>query len=506
MVVGLVILGVLAALTAVVLALFTLGEVFAVLVLLLIVAGIVAGIYFRGMVGNVILAGFAVLFVGSIAFGGWSAYQVVSALTDNSGPADPADPVALASIERKLDEAEGSAGFRIALTEEELTAFLQDAIADEGDTPIKRVTLEVIDGEGDDNGRVKFDLDFKSGSLDATGSVTADIEAGEIKFDIADVDIGNLTLPGLATGAVNDLLNTVLDLNEELARAQADVQAIEIGDGEIAVVGAVGGGEIISSADLLGALQRNAADIGNAVTPPAQQLPPGRAGNDVDGPSYVVAIGDSLTANVGVSDPRDGFVSRFHAEVERRDGATYGLRNFGVSGETSGTLIRGGQLEAALDFMRDNDVSYVTIDIGANDFLGHLGSADCSDSLTTPACQARLDPTLAAYRPNLERVLDDVRDAAGDDATIVFMTVYNPFSLGFGASVGLEAATDEVTAELNALAEEIAGERDIPVADGFAPMAGTTGATTHMLDAPPDIHPKAIGYDILAVALISALP
>jgi lysophospholipase L1-like esterase len=506
MVVGLVILGVLAALAATGLALFTLGEVFAVLVLLLVIAGIVAGIYFRGTVGNVILAGFAVLFVGSIAFGGWSAYQVVSALTDNSGPADPADPVALASIERKLDEAEGNAGFRIALTEEELTAFLQDAIADEGDTPIKRVTLDVVDGNGDENGRVNFDLDFKSGSLDASGSVTAKIEAGEIKFDIADVDIGNLTLPGIATGAVNDLLNTVLDLNEELAKAQADVQAIEIGDGEVAVVGAVGGGDIISASDLLGALQQNAAAIGNAVTPPSEQLSSGRAGGDVSGASYVVAIGDSLTANVGVSDPRDGFVSRFHAEVERRDGATYGLRNFGVSGETSGTVIRGGQLEAALDFMRDNDIAYVTIDIGANDFLGHLGSADCSESLTTPECQARLEPTLAAYRPNLERVLDDLRDAAGDDATIVFLTVYNPFSLGFGAAVGLEAATDEVTQELNALAAEVAGERDILVADGFSPMSGTTGATTHMLDAPPDIHPKAIGYDVLAVALIAALP
>jgi lysophospholipase L1-like esterase len=298
----------------------------------------------------------------------------------------------------------------------------------------------------------------------------------------------------------------VLDLNEELAKAQADVQAIEIGDGEVAVVGAVGGGDIISASDLLGALQQNAAAIGNAVTPPSEQLSSGRAGGDVSGASYVVAIGDSLTANVGVSDPRDGFVSRFHAEVERRDGATYGLRNFGVSGETSGTVIRGGQLEAALDFMRDNDIAYVTIDIGANDFLGHLGSADCSESLTTPECQARLEPTLAAYRPNLERVLDDLRDAAGDDATIVFLTVYNPFSLGFGAAVGLEAATDEVTQELNALAAEVAGERDILVADGFSPMSGTTGATTHMLDAPPDIHPKAIGYDVLAVALIAALP
>jgi len=365
----------------------------------------------------------------------------------------------------------------------------------------------VIDGEGDENGRVVFEIEFKSGSLSASGSFTAQIEAGEIKFDIADVEIGNLTLPGIATGAVNDLLNTVLNLNEELARAQADVQAIEIGDDSVAVVGAIGGGDIISSAALLRALAANAAAIGNAVSPPAEQLPRGSAAGNVDGASYVVAIGDSLTANVGVSDARDGFVSRFHAEVQRRDGESYGLRNFGISGETSGTLIRGGQLEAALDFMRDHDIAYVTIDIGANDFLGHLGSIDCSNSLTAPACQSRIDPTLAAYRPNLERVLDDVRNAAGADATIVFLTMYNPFSLGFGAAVGLEGATDAVTQELNAIAVAVAvaGERDIQIADGFTPMSGTTGATTHMLDAPPDIHPLAIGYDILAVALIGAL-
>ena len=503
MVVGLVILGVLAAVTAAGLALFTMGEAIAITVLVLILIGIIAGIFFRGPVGAILMAGFAIVFVGSIAFGGWSAYQVVSALTDSDGPADPADPVALASIERKLEEAEGTAGFRIALTEQELTAFLQDAIAAEGDTPIRRVTLDVIEGEDGENGRVLFDIEFKSGSLTATGSVTADIEAGEIKFDIADVDIGNLTLPGIATGAVNDLLNTVLDLNDELARAQADVQAIVIGSDEIAVVGAVGGGDIISSQDLLDGLAANVATLGGASAPP-EQLTRGTASDGATGPSFVVAIGDSLTANVGVSDARDGFVSRFHAEVQRRDSQTYGLRNFGVSGETSGTLIRGGQLELALDFMRDREVAYVTIDIGANDFLGHLGSADCSDSLTTPACQARLEPTLAAYRPNLERILDDIRDAAGDDAQIVFLTVYNPFSLGLGT--GLETATNDVTEEPNAIAVEIAGERDIAVADGFSPMAGTTSATTHMFDLPPDIHPKVIGYDILAVALIEALP
>ena len=37
-------------------------------------------------------------------------------------------------------------------------------------------------------------------------------------------------------------------------------------------------------------------------------------------------------------------------------------------------------------------------------------------------------------------------------------------------------------------------------------MQKTTGATTHMFDSLPDIHPKAIGYDLLPGALVNSLP
>jgi len=43
------------------------------------------------------------------------------------------------------------------------------------------------------------------------------------------------------------------------------------------------------------------------------------------------------------------------------------------------------------------------------------------------------------------------------------------------------------------------------VADGYTPMRGTTAATTHMIDDPPDIHPLAIGYEILAIAILETL-
>ncbi len=502
----LVLLGLLAALFTAVVILFTAGTVPAGVVLVIILVVMVAGIMLAGTVKKLIVFGFLILVIATLGFGGYSGYQLYSALTDTSGPADPADPVALASIEAKLDAIELEAGFRIELTESELTAFLQDAIADEDDSPIRAVILNVVDGENGESGELQFEVIFKGGNITGDGAVSASIDSGAVTLDIRRVSIGNLTLPGIATGAIEDIIETVLDLNEELAKSKADVQAIEFTGDSILIVGTVGGGALITSEGLLSALAENAAAISGAVTPPPERLGPGVVNSTTaEGPSYYVALGDSLAANVGVTQPADGYVSRFHNQLQIADGASYGLRNFGVSGETSGSLIRSGQLDAALEFMRNNTVAYVTLDIGANDLLGHIGSSDCAADFAAAACQDRLANVLAAYEPNLDRIFADLRDAA-PDATIIFLQTYSPFSLGFGASVALEADSNEITRQLNATATAPASRHAILIADGFGPMQGTTAATTHMLDAPPDIHPLAIGYDILAGALVDALP
>ena len=127
-----------------------------------------------------------------------------------------------------------------------------------------------------------------------------------------------------------------------------------------------------------------------------------------------------------------------------------------------------------------------------------LAASRCDD----PDCQSRLQATFDGYGPDLEVILEEVGDAA-PDATIVFLTAYNPFSLGLGTA--LESATDATLSEFNAIAAGVADDYEVLVADGFGPMQRTTAATTHMLDASPDIHPVPIGYDILAAALLDAL-
>ena len=503
----LIMLGMLALLAAALAALFTVGTIVAVAVVVVIAAATVYGVRVGGGIARGVLAGQGVVLVASLAFMGITAFQIVQALGDTSGEVDPPNAAALASANAKLDGVEGFGGFSVTLTQDELVAVLQDTLREADSNPIRSVELTIVDPTPDAPGVVDFTINFKGGGLSGNGSVAASLDAGRIELEVRDVTLGNLALPGIARGAVNDLVDTVLDLNERLADVGADVQLLEIGQGRVLIVGAQAGGDLLTASSLLTAIADNASSLAGAVSPPAEQIGAGDVNaREAEGPSFVVALGDSLAANVGVAQAREGYVSRFHGAVAQRDGVAYGLRNYGVSGATSGTLISRGQLESARTFILDRDVSYITIDIGANDLLGHLGSSDCADDVQAPACQARLDAVLVSYRQNLDRILSTLRSAAGKDTPILMLLTYNPFSLGFGGAVGLEAGSDAATTALNGVAREIAGAHGAIVADGQAALHRSTAATTHMLDAPPDVHPRAIGYDPLASALVKALP
>jgi lysophospholipase L1-like esterase len=444
------------------------------------------------------------LFVSSLLGGWWiadTAIGLYQAFTFTEGPADPADAALLSSAEEKIASFDADGAFRLELTEGEIEAVIQNGLSDV-ESPLRRVSVDIVDG--DPNGVLAFTGDFKNGEVTVTGSVTARLEAGAVQVEIVELDLGSIVVPGIAEGGIEDLVESVADLNAVLAENRADVQAIDISNDRIVIVGTQGGGSTLTSAALLSDLQAQAAAAGGGGTPPPEVLGPGVVnGTSAPGSVFYVALGDSLAANVGVDQPRDGYVSRVHNQLQIRDGREYGLRNFGVSGETSGTLIRSGQLDQALAFLATNDTAYVTIDIGANDLLGHLGSTDCSDSITSLACAERLADSFTAYEQNLPVIFGALRDAA-PDARIVFMRAYNPFSFGFDG-VQFERDSTTILDDFNDVAAGIAPSYDILVADAFTPMLGTTGVTTRMFDDPPDIHPVAIGYDVLAVSIMDAL-
>ena len=345
--------------------------------------------------------------------------------------------------------------------------------------------------------------DFKNGKLTVEGELTARVSGGKVEAELLAADVGMFTMPGFARDAVEDMISRVADLNRALADEGADIQSVVIGDDSITVMGVSSGGTTINAELMLAGFGNLAGLIGADID--IVEYDAGVAAATAEGSPMYIALGDSLAAAVGVDGYAEGYVSQVHRELSLRDGAVYGLRNYGVSGETTGTMLLGGQLDEAVEFGNSRDVAYVTIDIGANDLLGHLASADCADDILAPACAARIDLSLAAYAENIDEIFATVEEAF-PDATIVFLQAFNPFSLGFEDQVAFEAQSNDALASLNAVAASAAAEYGIVVADGFSPMRGTTTLTTHMTDTPPDIHPNEAGYDVLTEAILSALP
>ena len=499
---ALIVFGVLAGVSAGALALFTIGESYAVITAATIaISATIIAFTAPVLLGRVILVLLVLAFAGTLLTGAYGAVQILAALAGNQeGPVDQPNQEVLAAAERKLDQSTDETTFQVMLDESELNAVLLDALA-ETDTPFQRITIDILNSVGEEP-LIAFTGDFKNGRLTVEGELTARLSGGQVEAELLDAEVGMFTMPGFARDAVEDMIGRVADLNRALAEEGADVQRVVIGDDTITVTGVSTGEGPVDADAMLAAF----ADLGDLVGRPvdATRYEGGIDADRSDGTPLYLALGDSLAAAVGVDGYAEGYVSQVHRELSIRDGVLYGMRNFGVTGETTGTMLRGGQLDNAIAMGRDADVAYVTIGIGANDLLGHLGSEHCTADTAAPACAVRIDASLDAFANNIEDILSTLSDEF-TDATIVLLQTYNPFSLGFENEVAFEAQSNEILGQLNGIAAEAAERHGVLVADGFTPMRGTTTATTRMTDTPPDIHPNELGYDILTEAIMSAL-
>ena len=483
------------------LVLFTLGEGPAIVFGGSILVGVILTAALGGRnVAIAALAAASILLAITSVITFYGVAQIAVALTGGDDtPAPRPDPVVLAQATEKIESEADRIAFRLDLTEEELNAVLQDALAEAGN-PFRRVIVDITNVSGED-GRLEFIGEFKDGRLDINGTLKTKVTSGRLDVEILEVEVGMFTVPGLARSALEDMIADLADLQSSLAEEGADVQDIVIGDDRVVVTGTNRSDGVIDSSDVVTAIASR-VDLGGpgGIDP---FYPEGRVnGTAAEGDQYYVALGDSLAANVGVAEPRDGYVSRFHRWLEE-EGTALGLRNLGIPGETSGSLLNAGQLDEAVEFGKDNFVEFVTIDIGANDLLGHLTSPDCTEDIETAACRQRIDATLAAYAANIEEIFS-VIEQAFPDAEVLLLTTYNPFGFGFEGRVEFEDQSNVIISRLNAIASDAALDHGMTVADGYGPMRGIATATTHMVDSPPDIHPNIAGYDLLAGALIDA--
>jgi acyl-CoA thioesterase I len=98
-------------------------------------------------------------------------------------------------------------------------------------------------------------------------------------------------------------------------------------------------------------------------------------GADAQTPVKIVALGDSLTAGLGLA-PAEGFVPRLQAALAAK-GIAAEIANAGVSGDTSSGAL------ARLDWSVPEGTEAVIVEIGANDMLRGIKPQVTRDALDT---------------------------------------------------------------------------------------------------------------------------
>jgi lysophospholipase L1-like esterase len=192
------------------------------------------------------------------------------------------------------------------------------------------------------------------------------------------------------------------------------------------------------------------------------------------------------------------------------------------------TYEHGSQLNEAIAWIKNKDLSLVTIDIGANDALACLRLPEPSQ----PQCLADAFTSVAT---NLTAILTTLRQAVGPDVPIIGMNYYNPLIAQWlhGTENGRLAAIESqksIVAPFNDLLEAVylSSQLANAVADvesAFASADFTSDAPTMVessLGVPiplsvanicaytwmcsaGDIHANTAGYRLIAETFLSAM-
>lgn len=253
-----------------------------------------------------------------------------------------------------------------------------------------------------------------------------------------------------------------------------------------------------------------------------RQPPPGL-------PLYI-ALGDSLAAGEGASDPAtQGYVPQFGDELKtlldcvpaKSDKAVDGCKHLQLInlGRSATDTLPGVTTEAVIDEQLpvalpeigrrngdanpNNDVQVITLDVGGNDVFGPVIAA-CLGGFSTE-CSETIATVFATVGANYEVILGSLREAAGPDATIIVMTYANPLGFCFLADVPGAILLGDVVLEglgvlpfgLNDLIRDAAARHGVLVADTY----GRLGAG----DFDPDcLHRTDAGYDKMTDIFVEA--
>ncbi|MFZ0422077.1 MAG: arylesterase [Xanthobacteraceae bacterium] len=172
-----------------------------------------------------------------------------------------------------------------------------------------------------------------------------------------------------------------------------------------------------------------------------------------DRPLHIVALGDSLTAGLGLPQ-KDGFVPRLQAALAAQ-GTAADITNAGVSGDTAADGL------ARLDWSVAADTDAVIVELGANDMLRGIRPETTRSALDmilqrltarhipVLLCGMRAAPNLGAdYAQDFERIYPELAakygvllypfflDGVAADLTLIQPDGLHPNAAGVGIIVG----------------------------------------------------------------------
>jgi hypothetical protein len=452
---------------------------------------LVSGLVSVALIGAIVVVAFATYVaaaVGALPF---------PALRDFVRPAPVNVPEidlgAAHAVQQRIDAAARADTFALDLSAADLEALVAQYAAGPG-APLNRAQVSLGDGtlsfSGELPGRVPVPF---------SAAAAVRLVDGQAQLDLRDVTVGTFALPGPMADLVAPVVGQVANLNEALGGGTSTVviERLSITPGGVSVAG-----ERRSQRPAPQLAPGKAPGALPALTP---DVPEGRIASG-PGQPLVIAAGDSLAAATGASRPQLGFASRFHRYLEVQAGIQLGLQNLGVPGETTGTMIGGGQLARTVALLQQSkdratgrpEVPAVLVSIGANDVNRVLVGPECQRDVAGAACQALVTASLERARQNLPEILGRLRAAAGPDVPIILLGYYNPFNLGTG--LPFEQVSQRTVDQLNTIMREAAGPASAQVADGGAAIGDAAGALTQILHG--DIHPTDDGYARLTGAII----
>lgn len=214
------------------------------------------------------------------------------------------------------------------------------------------------------------------------------------------------------------------------------------------------------------------------------------------GKDSLVALGDSIPFGYNLtknndSPAKNAFPSLIGNEADLR------VRHLGVPGWQTTDLLTA--LETNQKFRQAvRHADYVTVNIGSNDFLEILRSANVESGGNQQKFRELLTFKLANSDvfDNIAAILEEIRSLT--DAPIVLYNIYNPFQV----NDQLHQVSDLFLPQINAKFAQLADAYDdVELADAYSAFGDNQAKYVF----PRDIHPTAAGHKVLAAIGLEAL-